>query len=45
MTDTDWSKRRPRAEFWRTLKETVDILSGRTKAPYDDINTSNAPPS
>ncbi|KAF2661229.1 6-phosphofructokinase [Lophiostoma macrostomum CBS 122681] len=30
---TDWSKRRPRAEYWRELMETVNILSGRPTAP------------
>lgn len=30
-TETDWKLRRPRNEFWRPLKGTVDILSGRPK--------------
>lgn len=30
-TETDWKLRRPKNEFWRPLKGTVDILSGRPK--------------
>lgn len=30
-TETDWKSRRPLNEFWRPLKNTVDILSGRPK--------------
>ncbi|OAP55221.1 6-phosphofructokinase [Fonsecaea erecta] len=30
-TGTDWVDRRPRDEFWLSMKETVDILSGRPK--------------
>lgn len=30
-TETDWKLRRPLNEFWRPLKSTVDILSGRPK--------------
>lgn len=30
-TQTDWKLRRPLNEFWRPLKATVDILSGRPK--------------
>lgn len=29
--ETDWKNRRPLNEFWRPLKGTVDILSGRPK--------------
>jgi 6-phosphofructokinase 1 len=29
---TDWKDRRPKNEFWYTMKDTVDILSGRPKA-------------
>ncbi|KAF7511492.1 hypothetical protein GJ744_004080 [Endocarpon pusillum] len=29
---TDWKDRRPKAEFWLGMKDTVDILSGRPKA-------------
>ncbi|KAK5090549.1 6-phosphofructokinase, alpha subunit [Lithohypha guttulata] len=29
--ETDWKARRPLNEFWRPLKSTVDILSGRPK--------------
>jgi len=28
-TQTDWKMRRPKNEFWRPLKGTVDVLSGR----------------
>ncbi|KAK5943430.1 6-phosphofructokinase, alpha subunit [Knufia obscura] len=28
-TQTDWKLRRPKNEFWRPLKGTVDVLSGR----------------
>jgi 6-phosphofructokinase 1 len=28
---TDWVDRRPKDEFWMSMKETVDILSGRPK--------------
>jgi 6-phosphofructokinase 1 len=30
--ETDWKDRRPKNEFWRPMKGTVDILSGRPKA-------------
>ncbi|KIW26578.1 6-phosphofructokinase subunit alpha [Cladophialophora immunda] len=30
-TGTDWQDRRPKDEFWLSMKETVDILSGRPK--------------
>ncbi|OCT46085.1 6-phosphofructokinase subunit alpha [Cladophialophora carrionii] len=30
-TGTDWEDRRPKNEFWMSMKETVDILSGRPK--------------
>jgi 6-phosphofructokinase 1 len=29
--ETDWKDRRPKDEFWLTLKDTVDILSGRPR--------------
>lgn len=29
--DTDWANRRPKAAYWRYMKETVDILGGRPK--------------
>ncbi|PYI28499.1 6-phosphofructokinase pfkA [Aspergillus indologenus CBS 114.80] len=29
-TETDWSRRRPKTEFWLELQDTVNILSGRT---------------
>ncbi|KAA8642540.1 hypothetical protein EYZ11_004516 [Aspergillus tanneri] len=29
-TATDWRRRRPKAEFWLELQDTVDILSGRS---------------
>jgi 6-phosphofructokinase 1 len=31
-TQTDWKMRRPKSEFWRGMKNTVDILSGRPQA-------------
>jgi len=31
-TEADWKDRRPKNEFWMSIKETVDILSGRPKA-------------
>lgn len=49
LAETDWKSRRPLNEFWRPLKATVDILSGR---PKDSdcceecgrlLNTSGAP--
>ncbi|KAK5064368.1 hypothetical protein LTR84_000201 [Exophiala bonariae] len=30
-TGTDWADRRPKDEFWMSMKNTVDILSGRPK--------------
>lgn len=30
-TATDWEDRRPKNEFWMSIKDTVDILSGRPK--------------
>lgn len=29
--ETDWKERRPKNEFWRPMKGTVDVLSGRPK--------------
>ncbi|RAH43544.1 ATP-dependent 6-phosphofructokinase [Aspergillus brunneoviolaceus CBS 621.78] len=29
-TETDWSRRRPKTEFWLELQDTVNILSGRS---------------
>ncbi|PLB46548.1 6-phosphofructokinase PfkA [Aspergillus steynii IBT 23096] len=29
-TETDWTRRRPKAEFWLQLQDTVNILSGRS---------------
>ncbi|PYI11070.1 6-phosphofructokinase PfkA [Aspergillus sclerotiicarbonarius CBS 121057] len=31
-TETDWARRRPKAEFWLELQDTVNILSGRASA-------------
>lgn len=31
-TGTDWADRRPKNEFWMSMKNTVDILSGRPKS-------------
>jgi 6-phosphofructokinase 1 len=31
--ETEWHRRRPKHEFWMSLKETVDTLSGRPQAP------------
>ncbi|KAG9237640.1 phosphofructokinase-domain-containing protein [Amylocarpus encephaloides] len=31
--DTDWKNRRPRNEFWASLKHIVDVLSGRPDVP------------
>lgn len=31
-TGTDWVDRRPKNEFWMSMKSTVDILSGRPKS-------------
>lgn len=31
-TDTDWSRRRPKKEFWLRFQGLVDILSGRPKS-------------
>ncbi|OJJ36092.1 hypothetical protein ASPWEDRAFT_109997 [Aspergillus wentii DTO 134E9] len=31
-TETDWTRRRPKTEFWLELQDTVDILSGRATA-------------
>lgn len=31
--DTDWPDRRPKVEFWMSLKRVVDILSGRPSGP------------
>jgi len=31
--ETEWHRRRPKHEFWMALKETVDTLSGRPRAP------------
>ena len=28
---TDWKERRPKDEFWMSIKDTVDILSGRPR--------------
>ncbi|EHY52258.1 6-phosphofructokinase, alpha subunit [Exophiala dermatitidis] len=30
-TGTDWEDRRPKNEFWMSMRDTVDILSGRPK--------------
>ncbi|KAL4966648.1 ATP-dependent 6-phosphofructokinase [Aspergillus stella-maris] len=30
--ETDWTRRRPKAEFWLQLQDTVNILSGRASA-------------
>ena len=32
LVATDWKDRRPKAEFWLGMKDTVDVLSGRPKA-------------
>jgi 6-phosphofructokinase 1 len=32
VTDTDWTKRRPKNEFWLVLNSLVDVLSGRSKS-------------
>lgn len=31
-TGTDWHDRRPKNEFWLSMRDTVDVLSGRPKA-------------
>jgi 6-phosphofructokinase 1 len=53
-TATDWEDRRPLDEFWMSIKETVDILSGRPKVedicdgcgkPLSGSTKQNAPSS
>jgi len=33
--ETDWKNRRPKNEFWMTMIDTVDMLSGRPKRADD----------
>jgi len=33
--ETDWKNRRPKNEFWMTMIDTVDMLSGRPKRSDD----------
>lgn len=37
--ETDWKHRRPKDEFWMTMKDTVDMLSGRPKREHDQAQT------
>ncbi|KAL2826306.1 phosphofructokinase-domain-containing protein [Aspergillus cavernicola] len=46
--ETDWARRRPKAEFWLQLQDTVNILSGRsgvnsTWSCYEDDDRVQAP--
>ncbi|KAL5337224.1 phosphofructokinase-domain-containing protein [Aspergillus crustosus] len=46
--ETDWARRRPKAEFWLQLQDTVNILSGRTSPKatwscYEDDDQVQAP--
>ncbi|KAL2812724.1 phosphofructokinase-domain-containing protein [Aspergillus granulosus] len=46
--ETDWARRRPKAEFWLQLQDTVNILSGRASAKatwscYEDDDATHAP--
>ncbi|KAL4875227.1 phosphofructokinase-domain-containing protein [Aspergillus karnatakaensis] len=46
--ETDWARRRPKAEFWLQLQDTVNILSGRaspksTWSCYEDDDQVQAP--
>ncbi|KAL2850468.1 phosphofructokinase-domain-containing protein [Aspergillus pseudodeflectus] len=46
--ETDWARRRPKAEFWLQLQDTVNILSGRAGAKatwscYEDDDQTQAP--
>ncbi|ODH16895.1 6-phosphofructokinase [Paracoccidioides brasiliensis] len=36
-TDTDWERRRPKNDFWLTLKSLVDTLSGRPGEDHDGV--------
>lgn len=39
--ETDWKRRRPKNEFWTSLKQVVDTLSGRKRFPSNppDVDT------
>ncbi|KAL3481365.1 phosphofructokinase-domain-containing protein [Aspergillus californicus] len=43
-TETDWTRRRPKAEFWLELQDTVNILSGRAgaKTIWSDFDDDKA---